>query len=142
MRITFISLLIATVLALAETTAQAEDHRKPICFTNELAAFTNGSTVLTAITTSNYLAKARIESLIGSRVLFDGDNSKVPSTNADLNLGKGVILRVELNPQRDILPKGPMWRAEVVGILRSVDFERRVIHITARPEEWQAFIVR
>jgi hypothetical protein len=35
-----------------------------------------------------------------------------------------------------------MWAAEVVGLLTHVDFERRVIFISAQPKDWRAYIVR
>ena len=98
MRATFFSVLAALLLALSATTARAAE-RQPLCFTNELAAFTNGLKVLAAVRAGDTQSKARVAPLIGSRVLFQGDNWNRPyGTNADLNLGSGVLLRVELTP--------------------------------------------
>jgi hypothetical protein len=123
--------------------SRADDPRAPICFTNELVAFTNGLAVTTAFKTAEAISQAHVDSLIGSRVLFDGNSWDAPrGTNADLNLGGGLLLCVELEPQHDVRPHGGLWRAEVVGVLRSIDFEKRVIHVKARPEDWKAYLIR
>ena len=143
MRVAFLSILAVLLFTLTGTSSRAEDRHAPICFTNELVPFTNGSIVLTALRVADTQSKARVESLIGSRVLFEGNNWEAPrGTNADLNLGNGVLLRVELNPQHDIRPVGALWKAEVVGVLESVDFGKRVVHIKSRPEDWCAYMVR
>jgi len=143
MRNTFLSILAVTFFALAGISSRAEDRHAPVCFTNELVAFTNGSTVLAALKAADEPGKVRVGSLIGSRVLFQGNNWTAPrGTNADLNLGGGVLLCVELDPQHDVRPHGGLWRAEVVGVLSSVDWEKHVVYIKSRPEEWKAFWVR
>ena len=143
MRASLLSILAVAFFVLAGISSRAEDRRAPIYFTNELVAFTNGLKVLTAVKVADAKGKERVESLIGSRVLFRGNNSEAPhGTNADLNLGNGVLLIVELNPHLNIRLPGRMWVAEVVGVLKSVDFEHRIVHIKALPEEWKACMVR
>jgi len=122
---------------------RAADLRVPAYFTNELVAFTNGSAVVAAMRAVDEQSKAHVQSLIGARVLFQGISYVLPNgTNADLNLGSGILLNVELNPERDVRPGGRMWRAEVVGTLEGVDFQKRIIRIKTRPECWFALWVR
>jgi hypothetical protein len=115
---------------------RASDAVAPICFTNELAAFTNGQAVVAALKRGDEPGRKQLRALIGSRVLFDGSAG---SGNADLKIGKDILLEVEVSPPREVRPHARNWLAEVVGVLTGVDVEKRVIHIKARPEEWKAY---
>lgn len=141
-RMAVLSSWVAAFLAIGGACIQAAE-RKPMCFTNELAAFTNGQTVLRAINLGNAQDKIQAQALAGTRVLFTGSSWEAPrGTKADLNLGNGILLKVELTTERNVRPHGAMWRAEVVGVLKDVDFEKRIVTVRTRPEEWQAYWVR
>jgi hypothetical protein len=74
--------------------------------------------------------------LIGSQVVFVGSAAS-PGGNANLMVWTNVVLEVEIRPERDVRPHSAFWHAEVLGTLKSVDFEKRVIHIQAKPEDWR-----
>ncbi|MGD0410894.1 MAG: hypothetical protein ABSC18_04265 [Verrucomicrobiota bacterium] len=150
------ALLLATVLPCrsqedtnshaAQLQTRAPDQRAtigsskgPICFTNELAAFTNGQTLYTALKSRDPESKKQIQALIDSRVLFDG---WAGLGNADLHLGDDISLEVEVSPPREVRPHARNWEAETVGVLKSVDIEKRVIRIEIRPEDWKAYEAR
>jgi hypothetical protein len=107
----------------------------PVCFTNELAAFANGQAVLAALKSGGVQGKKVIQALIGSRVLLDGSER-----GNSLDLGDSLFLEVEgSSPPREGRPHARNWADEIVGVLKSVDFEKHVIHIRARPEEWKSY---
>jgi hypothetical protein len=116
-------------------TAHATDSGSPVFFTNK-TAIVNGSTVLAAVRSGATQSKASIQVLIGSQVVFVG-GAAPPGGNANLMVASNVVLEVEIRPVRDVRPHSVAWSAEVLGTLKSVDFERRVIHIRAKPEDWR-----
>ena len=116
-------------------TAHAADSLSPYYFTNQ-TAISNGSTVLSAVRSRDTQSKASIQALIGSQVVFVG-GAAPPGGNANLIVASNVVLEVEIRPLRDVRPRAVAWSAEVLGTLKSVDFEKRVIHIRARPEDWR-----
>jgi len=61
---------------------------------------------------------------------------------ASLMVSDNVILDVEIQPQKEVWPHAGGWSAEVFGILKSVDFEKRVIYIRAKPEDWRCLEAR
>lgn len=73
---------------------RASDAVAPFCFTNELAAFTNGQAVVAALKRGDEPGRKQLRALIGSRVLFDGSAG---SGNADLKIGKDILLEVEVS---------------------------------------------
>jgi hypothetical protein len=99
-----LSTVVALVLGIGAVCAQTAE-RRPVCFTNELTAFTNGMLVLAAMKAEPAQGRTQVLPLIGSRILFNGNNYGAPrGTNADLNLGKGILLRVHLSPDGDVCP--------------------------------------
>ena len=135
----------ASAVLAFNSAAAAATHKGPILFTNELPSYTNALSVLQALDAGQEKGEDQIKKLIGSRVLFQGNNWDRPKgTNADLNLGKGVLLRVALTPARKVRDRhgGPIWRAEVVGVLKDVSWKERIIYIAARSEDWEAYFVR
>jgi hypothetical protein len=109
----------------------------PACFTNELDAFVNGRAILDALHQPGLEGSKQILAhVVGSRVLFDGSAG---SGNADLKIGDDVLLEVELTPNQEVRPHARNWVAEVVGVIKSIDTVKRVIHIKARPEDWKAY---
>jgi hypothetical protein len=102
----------------------------PRYFTNELAAFTNGQAVLAAMKRGDEQSKKQIQSLIDSRAFFhfaSGSGDKLVA-------GDNMFLEVEVSPQRE-WPRGShAYAGEVVGVLKTVDFDKHVIHIKIQPE--------
>jgi hypothetical protein len=116
-------------------TAHAADSWSPIFFTNK-TAIANGSTILAAVRSGDTQSKASVQVLIGSQVVFVG-GAAPPGGNANLMVASNVVLEVDIRPSRDVRPHSVAWSAEVLGTLKSVDFEKRVIHIRAKPEDWR-----
>jgi len=51
-----------------------------------------------------------------------------------------IVVEVEIRPPQDMYRNKQHARqmfGEVLGILTSVDFEKRVIHVQAKPEDWR-----
>jgi hypothetical protein len=132
----FHHIVAATLLFAAGCTAFAADTPKPFFFTNQIA-IANGQIVLSAIHSGVSQSQTNIQALIGSPVVFIG-SAAPPGGNANLMVSSNVVLEVEIRPARDVRPHSVFWDAEVFGTLKSVDFEKRVIHIQARPEDWRA----
>ena len=133
MRASLFQSVLASVLFVV--TAHAADTWSPVFFTNK-TAIANGSTVLAAVRSGDTQSKASIQALIGSQVIFVG-GAAPPGGNANLMVASNVVLEVEIRPARDVRPHAVVWSAEVLGTLKSVDFEKRVIHIRAKPEDWR-----
>ena len=117
------------------TTAYAQPTM-PIHFTNETAV-ANGSTVLSAVLSGDPLSKTNVQALVGSPVVFVGFAAQIGTAN--LLVKSNILVEIELKPWRDVYENEPHARqnyAEVLGILKSVDFEKRVIHIQAKPADW------
>ncbi len=97
----------------------------------------NGQTVLAAIRSNDSSGKSNVRMLIGSPVVFDADGLVWGS--ADLKTHDGIKIIVEIVPPEKVYPTGwcAQWGAEVKGKLESVDFEKRIIRVKARPENWK-----
>jgi hypothetical protein len=73
---------------------------------------------------------------IGREVVFVGGCAP-PGGNADLMVADGVRLAVVIKPAQDVRPQSVTWEACVLGIVRHIDREKKVITIEARPEDWR-----
>jgi hypothetical protein len=133
MRLLILQSVIAAVFF--AITAHAVDYWRPIYFTDK-TVIANGSNVLSAVYSSDKQSRARVQALIGSQVAFYGGTAP-PGANANLIVGTNIVLDVEIRPFRDVRPHSVCWGADVMGTLKSVDFEKRVIHIRAKPEDWR-----
>jgi len=127
------------VLISSGAVCQASGPAAPVCFTNEVAAFTNGQAVVAALQSGDAQSKKQIERLVGSRVLFSGSGR---SGSVDLKIADDILVAVEMSPAKAVRPYARMEFAETVGALKSVDFEKRVIHITVQPEDWMVYQAR
>jgi len=114
--------------------AAAQDFLSPIYFTNH-SAISNGRSVLTAMISEDAQRKTNVQALIGSQVVFVGGTAP-PGGSANLMVWTNVLLEVQIRPARDVRPHSVVWTSEVLGTLESVDFQKRVIHIQAKPEDW------
>ena len=123
------------LLVIAAQAVFAGDDWKPLHFTNQ-TAIANGHTVLSAVRSGDAQGRTNIQALLGSQVVFVGSIAP-PGGSANLMVWSNIVLEVEIRPARDVRPHAVVWSAEVLGILKSVDFEKRVIHIRAKPEDWR-----
>jgi hypothetical protein len=133
--------VIATVLFLTSVlflssglVCYAQNPVPPFCFTNEATAFTNGQAVLAALKIGDAQSKKQVQALIGSRVWFPF----LAYGNASIyyvDYHENISLEVEVNPPQE-LPKIMTYSGECVGILKAVDFEKRVIHIKIQRKDW------
>ena len=51
--------------------------------------------------------------------------------------GPKVVLHIKMEPNRDVRPHATMWTAEVLGTVTAIDFDKHVISLTARPDDWR-----
>jgi hypothetical protein len=117
--------------------AQAADFWQPRGSTNE-TAIANGRTVWLAVLSSDAQSKTNIQKLVGSQVGFAGYALQFGSANLWIN--SNVVVEVEIRPAQDVYRNVSHARqifGEVLGILKGVDFEKRVIRIQAKPEDWR-----
>ena len=130
----FASYHILVVTWLLAASAFADDTTKPYFFTNQIAV-SNGQAVVSAVCSGS--SQTNIQALIGSPVVFIG-GAAPPGGNANLTVWSNVVVEVEISPARDVRPHSVYWEAEVLGSLKSVDFQKRIIHIRAKPDDWRA----
>ncbi|HEY3931336.1 MAG TPA: hypothetical protein VGM58_03095 [Verrucomicrobiae bacterium] len=108
----------------------------------------NGQTVLLGIRSGDEQSRTNVQRLIGSTVVFVGDSDESrKGVFSDLQThrvddlqphDKDIKIEVDIIPFRDVHPgMCGSWVAEVRGTLESVDFEKRIIRITAKPEDWK-----
>jgi len=105
-------------------------------FSTNRTAITNGWKVLDAVLSGDSMSKNNIRAMYGSQVVFAGDGPR-PEGRADLVLLSNVVLEVEISPGQLGKQNCFSWSAEVLGTLKSVDFDKRVIRIVAKPEDWR-----
>ena len=127
-------LLVLALFAVVKI-GHAADEWGPYWLTNQLAV-SHGRTILAAVRSGDTQARTNVQALIGSQVVFVGGVAP-PGGNANLMLSTNVLPVVDMQPQRDVRPHSVAWSAEVLGTLKNVDFEKRVIHIRAKPENWR-----
>jgi hypothetical protein len=100
--------------------------------------------ILTGIRAGNSQERDKVRSFIGEMVILEGCASlHRDGVTSDLRTDDGIQIDVDLVPNHDVHPPGPhgTWCAEVKGIFQSVDFEKRVIHITAKPKDYHVMVV-
>jgi hypothetical protein len=128
-------LAVAAFLIGFATAAFADDSLPPIFFTNG-TAIANARTVLAAVRSGDLQSRTNAQALIGSQVVFAG-GAAPPGGNADLVVSSNIVLKVQIRPERDVRPHSVFWVAEVLGTLRSIDFNKRTIQIVAKPQNWR-----
>jgi hypothetical protein len=135
----FHSLVAVAALTLATVTAGAADSWKTHYFTNEIAT-ANSRAVLFALS-GDANSKTDVKALIGSEVTFCGD-ALYQGGGTNITLESNIILNVELQPPHlkyhFIGVHGAVDSGvEVLGTLKSIDFEKRVIYIRASPKDYR-----
>ena len=150
MRFVKYQLTFAVVFFAAYKLAAQEWHdwKEPILFTNQTAAIANGHTVLSAMLADGAHTKTNIQALIGSQVVFYTHRGP-KGTNCVLTLKSNTVLVVKFNPpykypdmnifwgHGNTYPSDEFYSTEILGTLRSVDVEKRVINIVAKQEDWK-----
>lgn len=100
--------------------------------------------ILTGIRAGNSQERDKVQSFIGETVILEGCASlhRVGITS-DLRTDDDIQIDIDLVPNRNVNPPGPhgSWCAEVRGIFRGVDFEKREIYITAKPQDYHVLTV-
>ena len=125
---------------------------EPILFTNKVA-ISNGRKVISAILAADSQSKSNLQTLIGSQVVFATHAGPAGTTNCVLTLQSNIVLMVEYSPPykwgderehiRDLgpivhrYPSSAFYSSEVLGTLKSVDVEKRIVTIVARQENWR-----
>ena len=100
--------------------------------------------ILTGIRAGSSQERDNLRAHIGDTIILDGCcYPRRDGIDADLVTDDGIVIDVDLVPPRSVRPPGPhgTWCAEVRGIFQSVDFEKRVIHITAKPKDYHVMVV-
>jgi hypothetical protein len=93
-----------------------------------------GEEVLHAIRSGDSKSKVIALRLIGSTIVLRGDGIG----GADLKTRDGIRIEVDVVPFRDVRPDGAEWFAEVKGTLESIDFDKRLIRMVVKPDNWIA----
>jgi hypothetical protein len=146
MRFVKYQLTLAVVL-FATYKLAAQEWKEPILFTNQ-TAIANGHIVLSSMFADGAQTKTNIQALIGSQVVFYTHGGS-KGTNCVLTLQSNTVLVVEFNPpykypgmnifwgHGNTYPSDEFYSTEILGTLKSVDVEKRVINIVARQEDWK-----
>jgi len=120
-------------------------HITPPTFFWKGAAASNGLAVLLAIRSPSPESRAKVRALIGSTVVFVGDAyeprkgilSDLETHRETDSQPHDITIEVDIVPFQDVHPtRCGTWDAEVRGTLESVNFEKRIIRITAKPKDW------
>jgi hypothetical protein len=112
-------------------------HEQPPCCFWKGQGPRNGQMVLAAVRSNDAAGKAKVRTLIGPPIVFDGEGLVLG--NPDLETRDGIKIIVELVPFEKVYP-GPCgeWGAEVKGKLEGMDFEKRIIRVKANPKNWKS----
>ena len=124
------------MLAVSAATSFAVEQPEPYFFSRETNAIIDGHKVFAAVRDGDAHSRTNIQSLIGHKVVFIG-GAAPHGTNADLTLGDGVTLKVEIKPFKDVRPTSVLWESEVLGTLDSMDYTNRVIRVITSAENWK-----
>ena len=124
------------VVAMSVIRSFAIEQPEPYFFSRETNAIIVGHMVFAAVRDGDAHSKTNIQPFFGQSAVFIGGT--VPhGKNADLTLGDGITLKVEINPFKDVRPMSVLWESEVLGTLDSVDFTHRIIRITSSSDNWK-----
>lgn len=136
------------VVCFAAGTLVASGWEEPILFTNK-TAIADGKAILSAMLSPEIQSKTNIQALIGSQVVFFS-HAGPAGTNCVLAVQTNVFLVVEFKPPYQwpanvighppaahVYPSYLFHSSEVLGTLKSVDLEKRIITIVAKQEDWR-----
>lgn len=124
-------IIVLTTLQVGITTAYA--YPPPFdYFTNNVTAISNGQIVVSALLAGD---SGRVQAFIGSEVVFIG-YAPWSGGGTNITVESNIVLNVELQPSANVTSHGSGNPAEVLGTLKSVDFQKRVIYIRAKPKDY------
>lgn len=117
-------------------------HDTPPYFFWQGPAAANGQAVLRKIRSGDAQSLTSARALIGSPVVFIAEGAELRhGIFSDLQTRDGIRIEVDIVPFRDVHPTNcGSWTAEVKGTLESVDFEKRLIRISTKPENWKVAV--
>jgi hypothetical protein len=132
MRITTSLPLFIAAIVLAITIAHADPPPYPYHYFTNATAIANGQIVISALHAGD---SGRVQALVGSGVGFQGD---APWSGGGTNIiiESNIVLNVELQPSANVRTTSASNQAWVSGILKSIDFQKRVIYIRAKPKDY------
>jgi hypothetical protein len=150
MRIKTIQMLFTVIFLAFATQVTVADITYTPYYTNATVV-ANSRQIIEAIASGDTNRIAGAKALIGSQVAYygvadfvgGGTNINIyqfiskDSNHVDDHLH--MRLYVELKPWHDFRTHGAFSFVEVLGTLESVDFEKRIIYIQAKPENYREF---
>lgn len=136
MRIRTFHILVGVMfLTFVPPAANAADIWVTSHFTNA-TVIANSRQIFRAIQAGGAKGKADVQALIGSPVAFIGE-ARYIGGGTNIMVRSNIVLNVELQPSRFVGVHGAFSEVEVMGKLKRVDFEKRVIYILAKPEDYR-----
>jgi hypothetical protein len=135
---------IIVAMALLVSAAHARADWRTLLFTNA-TVITNSRVVLSALSSGDAKSKSAVQALIGSQVAFSGYGPvEIEGRTKHINnlmVSTNILLDVEVQPPLNWSSWDPRqhvngWDSEVLGTLKSVDFDKRIIYIKAKPENY------
>lgn len=139
MNITNFQTIIVTVLFyVTAQAAHASDSWRTHSFTNE-TIIANSHVVISTLISGDAESKARVEALIGSEIAFNGE-AKYAGGGTNLILESNVVLNVEMQPAANVRTSGAFSTVEILGTLKKVDFEKKIIYIIAKPKDYKTML--
>jgi hypothetical protein len=100
--------------------------------------------ILAGICAGTPQERDKVRSFVGNTIILEGCAwNHRDGITSDLRTDDGIQIDIDLVPNHNVYPPGPhgTWCAEVRGIFQGVDFEKRVIHITAKPKDYHVMAV-
>jgi hypothetical protein len=141
---TFILLSVVVLGALLQGCSTPQRTAEP--FSTNKVAVANGQKTFQALLVADGQSKTNIQALIGSQVVFYPTRGPKGTNDCVLTLPERVFLLVEFSPpyQWDKrlwepgskYPSDMFYSTAILGTLKSVDFEKRVITIVAKQQDW------
>jgi hypothetical protein len=119
--------------ALPETPEGREQVVLSRTFRGHSKAIENGTRLLQLLSADG--GPDDLQAYVGRQVAFLGGGAP-PGGTADLLIGDDVRLEVTIKPLQDVCPMAVMWEACVLGTVRRIVREKKVISIEAKPEDW------
>ena len=119
----------------AEETRKLRRDRIANVFRDHPEALENADRVLEILRSQETDRNEQLKPLIGTYVAFTGGGG-APGKFANLYLDNHILLDVQLSPPIDPRPQAVIWEAQVLGKLKAVSFEEKIIFIEANVKDW------
>jgi|GEM_PF-4985572 len=132
---TYLILVGAIFLTGVTPTANAADIWVTHFFTNATVV-ANSRLLFSAIQAGDAKGRVDVKALLGLPVAFVGE-ARYSGGGTNIIVRSNIVLNVELQPIRFVGVPGAFSKVEVMGKLKGVDFEKRVIFILAKPADYR-----